>query len=105
VEAKNSASTHMQRIVTDYHGYKGGDKFFYEKNRYVNHMDEAYGLISMSMSPELMFHIEACTRPNEIWTKLEDLFGKKVEKRGHMLEVEMNSLDLRNFDKIQELIV
>jgi hypothetical protein len=45
------------------------------------------------MSPELLFHIEACTTPDEIWTKLEDLFGKQDEMRGHMLEVELNSLD------------
>jgi hypothetical protein len=73
-----------------------------KKNRYLNHMDEAYDLICMSMSPELLFHIEACTTPDEIWTKLEDLFGKQDEMRGHMLEVELNSLDPRNFDNIQD---
>jgi hypothetical protein len=39
-------------------------------------MDEAYDLIFISMSSELMFHIESCTTLDEIWTKLEDLFGK-----------------------------
>jgi hypothetical protein len=34
---------------------------------------------------------------------MEDLFGKKDEMRGHMLKVEMDSLDLRNFDNIQEM--
>jgi hypothetical protein len=76
-----------------------------KKNRYLNHMDEAYNLLCVSMSPELLFHIEACTRPDEIWTKLEDLFGKQDEMRGHMLEVELNSLDLRNFDNIQDLFM
>jgi hypothetical protein len=33
---------------------------------------------------------------------LEDLFGKQDEMRGHMLEVKLNSLDLRNFDNIQD---
>jgi hypothetical protein len=47
-----------------------------EKNRYLNRMDGAYDLNHMLMSPEILFHIEACTTPYEIWTKLEDLFGK-----------------------------
>jgi hypothetical protein len=73
-----------------------------EKNKYLNRMDEAYGLICISMSLELLFHIEACTTPDEIWIKLEDLFGKQDEMRGHMLEVEINSLDPMNFDNIQD---
>jgi hypothetical protein len=47
-----------------------------KKNKYLNHMDEAYDLLCVSMSPEILFHIEACTTLDEIWTKLEDLFGK-----------------------------
>jgi hypothetical protein len=39
-----------------------------KKNRYLNYVDEAYGLISMSISPELLFHIDVCTTPNGIWT-------------------------------------
>jgi hypothetical protein len=49
---------------------------FIEKNRYLNRMDEVYDLIYMSMSPELLFHIECCSTLDEIWKKLEDLFGK-----------------------------
>jgi hypothetical protein len=47
-----------------------------EKNMYLNCMDEANDLIYMSISPDILFHIEACTTPNEIWTKWEDLSGK-----------------------------
>jgi hypothetical protein len=46
------------------------------KNGYLNHMDEAYDLICVLISLKLLFHIEACTTLDEIWTKLEDLFGK-----------------------------
>jgi hypothetical protein len=76
-----------------------------DKNRYLNCMNEAYILIFVSMSPEILFQIEACTTPYEIWTKLEDLFGKQNEMRGHMLKVEMNSLDPRNFDNIQDFFM
>jgi hypothetical protein len=47
-----------------------------EKSKYFNRMDEAYGLLCMSISPNLWFHIDACKTPNEIWTTLEGLFGK-----------------------------
>jgi hypothetical protein len=63
-------------------------------------MDDAFGLICMSMSPELLFHIEACATPNEIWTTLEGLFGKQDKMRGHMLKIELNSLDPRSFENI-----
>jgi hypothetical protein len=47
-----------------------------EKNMYLNHMDGAYDLLCVFMSPKILFHVEACSTPDEIWTKLEDLFGK-----------------------------
>jgi hypothetical protein len=46
------------------------------KNMYLKYLDEAYDLLCVSMSPELLFHIEACTTLDEIWTKLEDIFEK-----------------------------
>ena len=76
-----------------------------QKKKYLNHMDEAYNLIYMSMSPKILFHIESCTKPNEIWTKLNDLFGKQDEMRGHMIKVDLNSLDPRNFDNIQDFFM
>jgi hypothetical protein len=33
---------------------------------------------------------------------LESLFGKKDEMRGHMLEVELNTLDPKSFDNIHD---
>jgi hypothetical protein len=41
-----------------------------------------------------MFHIEACTESDEIWTKFEDLFRKQDEMRGHMLEIELIQVDI-----------
>jgi len=63
-------------------------------------MDEAFGLIFMSMSPKLLFHIESFATPNDIRTTLEGFFGKKDKMRGHMLDIELNSLDERIFDNI-----
>jgi hypothetical protein len=74
-----------------------------EKSEHLNRMDEANGLLSMSISPDLWFHIDACTTPNGIWNTLIGIFGKKDEMRGHMLEVELNSLYPKRFDNIQDL--
>jgi hypothetical protein len=47
-----------------------------KKSKYFKCMDEAYGLISMSISLALLFHIESCTTPNKVWTTMEVLFQK-----------------------------
>jgi len=73
-----------------------------EKSKYFNRMDEAFGLLCLSISQELLFHVEACTTPNEVWNTLETLFGKQDEMWGHILENELISLDPRNFDNIQD---
>jgi hypothetical protein len=39
----------------------------------------------------------------EAWNTLEGLFGKQDEMRGHMLEVELLTLDLKIFENIQDL--
>ena len=39
----------------------------------------------------------------EAWNTLEGLFGKQDEMRGHMLEVELLTLDLKRFENIQDL--
>jgi hypothetical protein len=73
-----------------------------EKPKYFNRMDEALGLICMSIFPELLFHIEYCTTSNEVWTTLEGLYGKHDEMRGHMLEIDLKSLCLSIFENIQD---
>ena len=54
-----------------------------EKAMYFNRLDEAYGFLCLSISRELLFHIDSLTTPNEVWVKLETLFGKTDELRGH----------------------
>ena len=49
-----------------------------------------------------MFHINSLTTPNEVWVKLETLFGKTDELRGHHLENELIILSPMHFDTIQE---
>ena len=57
-----------------------------EKAKYFNKFDELYGFLCLSISRDLFFHIDSLTSPKEVWEKLESLFGKTDELRGHRLE-------------------
>jgi hypothetical protein len=37
-----------------------------EKAEYFNRMDEARGILCLSISSNLFFHVEACSTPNEV---------------------------------------
>ena len=54
-----------------------------EKSKYFNRMDEAFGLLCLSVSPELLFHVENASTPNEVWTTLEGLSKKHDILCGH----------------------
>ena len=54
-----------------------------EKAKYFNKLDEAYGLLCLSISREFFFQLDSLTSPKEVWEKLESLFGKTDELRGH----------------------
>ena len=65
-------------------------------------MDESYGVLCLSISPEILFHTDGLTTPNEVWTKLESLFGNQDELRGYQLENELISLSPSSFNTIEE---
>ena len=71
-----------------------------EKSKYFNRLDEAYGLLCLSISREISFNIDIFTTPNEVWVKLESLFGKNDELRGHRLENELIILSPAHFETI-----
>ena len=45
--------------------------------------DEAYGLLCLSISTDLLFHLDGLTSPNEVWEKIQNLFGNTYKMRGH----------------------
>ena len=47
-----------------------------EKSKYFNILDEAFRMIYISISRDLLFHVDSITTPNEFWLKVESLFGK-----------------------------
>ena len=45
-----------------------------EKIKWHNRRDEAYALLCMSISRDLLFHLDGLTSPNEVWEKIFDFF-------------------------------
>lgn len=68
-------------------------------------MEEAFGLLLLSMSPEFCLHVFKCSTPNEVWTALKNLFENQVEMLAHILENKINSLDPNNFGSNQNFFM
>ena len=71
-----------------------------EKIKWHNRRDGAYGLLCLSISRDLLFHLDGLTSPNEVWENLSDLFGKTDEMRGHQIENELISLSPNSFESL-----
>ena len=74
--------------------------FAVEKAKYFKKLDEAYGLLCLSISRDFVFHLDSLTSPKEVWEKLESLFGKNDELHGHQLKNELISLGPTHYDTI-----
>ena len=72
-----------------------------EKIKWHNKRDEAYGLLCLSISRDLLFHLDSLTFPNEVWENIEYLFGKTDEMRGNQLENQLISLSPNRFESLQ----
>ena len=66
-----------------------------------NRRDEGYCLLCLSISRDLLFHLDGLTSPNHVWEKFKNLFGNKNEMRGRQLENELISLIPINFESLQ----
>ena len=53
------------------------------KIKWHNMREEAYGLLCLIISRDLLFHLDSLTSPNEVWEKLEEIFRKTYDMRGH----------------------
>ena len=47
-----------------------------KKAKWDSRNDEARGLIRMSISPDLRYHLQEINDPEEAWEKIESVFGK-----------------------------
>ena len=71
------------------------------KIKWHNMRDEAYGLFCLSISRDLLFHLDGLTSPNEVWENIEDIFRKKDEMRGHQIENALIFLSPSSFESLQ----
>ena len=74
-----------------------------EKAKYFNRLDEAFGMLYLDTSREILFDIESLGTLNEFWVNFDSLFGKTNEMRGHHLENELISLRPAHYETIQDL--
>ena len=49
-----------------------------EKIKWHNRRDEAYGLLCLSISRDLLFHLDSLTSPNEVWESLKSLLERQM---------------------------
>ena len=56
-----------------------------KKIKQENKCGESRGLIGMSISTDLQFHISGIDEPDKAWEKLEVVSGKHNENQGHQL--------------------
>ena len=47
-----------------------------KKSKWDNRIDEARGLIEISISPDLRYHLQGIDDPEEAWNTIEYVFGK-----------------------------
>ena len=67
------------------------------KIKWHDRRDEAYGLLSLRISRDLLLHLDSLTSLNEVWEKIEDIFGKIDEMRGHQIKNELIALISSSF--------
>ena len=68
----------------------------------MNKKDEAFGLLCLYISRDLLFHLAGLKTPKEIWDKLETLYGKQDDLRVYQLENELMSLQPSNFETLND---
>jgi hypothetical protein len=70
--------------------------------KWINRNDEACGLIRMSISPDLRFHLQGLDAPNKAWENLEAVFGKHNIIRAQELENQLMILSPNDFPCIED---
>ena len=73
-------------------GTENEPNFDVKKYKYFNRLDEAFRMLCLSISRDIIFYVDNLTTPNEVRLKLESLFWNTYEMRGHQLENELITL-------------
>ena len=84
------------------HGWEDAPHHPVERNKFLNRCDEAFRYLCTYISRDLLFHLEGLRNPRESWEKLDSLFKKQDELRGHILKNELVSLHPNSFETIEQ---
>jgi hypothetical protein len=68
-----------------------------KKSKWDNRNDEACGLIGISISPNLRYHLEDIDDPKEAWDTIESMFGKLNIIQAQQLENQILTLSPNDF--------
>ena len=75
---------------------------YVDKEKYWNRIDEAYGCLCLSISRDILFHINGLKTPKEVWDKFSSLFDKQDDLRIYQLENELISLHPAKFKTLND---
>lgn len=70
--------------------------------KYFNRLDEAFRMLCISISRDIIFHVDNIATPNEFWLNLESPFGNTDEMIGHQLKNDLITLIPTHFETIQD---
>jgi hypothetical protein len=68
-----------------------------KKDKWANRSDKACGLIKMSISPDLRYHLQEIDDPEEPWENIESVFGKLNIILAQQLENQVLTLSPSDF--------
>ena len=75
-----------------------------DKARFLNEKDEAFSLLCLSISKDILFHLSGLKTLKEIWDQLASLYGKHDDLRVYQLENELMSLQPGNFETLNDFL-
>jgi hypothetical protein len=75
-----------------------------KKAKWDNRNDEAHGLIEMSISLDLRFHLQSIYKPKKAWENIESVFGKHNIIRAQQLENQVLNLSRSDFSCIEDYL-
>ena len=101
MESRDGDTLESERSLQGDYGNRGRAQCSCRENQMANKRDEAYGILCLSITRDLLFHLDGLTSPNEVWENLVDIFGNMDEMNGHQIENELISLSPNSFESLQ----
>jgi hypothetical protein len=75
-----------------------------KKSKWDNRNDEADGLIEISISPDLRYHLQDIDDPKEAWNTIESVFGKLNIIQAQQLENQILTLSPNDFSSLGDYL-